>query len=361
MTDGREATPATTRTVVRLNHWYHPTMAATFAAAPGVELVTCALEDPPAATWNVFARAHAYQISSARDELPREWSATPELLARMPSLLCVSTAGAGYDTVDVAACTEAGVLAVNQAGSNARSVAEHTLGMMLDLAKRIAESDRRLRADARGFTREDLMGREISGRTLGLVGIGHVGRQVAKLAAAFEMEVLAVDPFLDAAEVARRGAVKVELGELLARSDCVSLHCPRDAGTLGMFDAAAFAAMKPGSVFITTARGGIHDEAALAAALQSGHLAGAGLDVWAVEPPPFDHPLLAMPNVVATHHTAGVTHDARETMHRWAAEQVIDVLAGKRPPRLLNPEAWPRFCERFAAITGRSAQVGAEG
>lgn len=340
-----------TKTVVRFDHWYHPDMAATFARTPNVELVTCRLADPPERSWRTFARAHAYQASAARDELPPEWHATAALIDRCPQLLCVSTAGSGYDTVDLAACTEAGVLAVNQAGANARSVAEHTFGLILSLAKRTGESDRRLRRE-RGFTREDLMGQELAGRTLGVVGIGHVGTRVARLAAAFEMTVLAVDPHLDAPEIARRGAAKVELDELLARADVVSLHCPRDASTLGLFDAAAFAAMKPGALFVTTARGGIHDERALAAALARGHLAGAGLDVWAVEPPPLDHPLLHLDNVVATHHTAGVSVEARAAAARWAAEQLVDVLAGKRPPRLLNPEAWPRFAERYAAITG---------
>ena len=340
-------------TVFRLDHWYHPSMAETFADRADVALVTRPKADPPAAHAEALARAHAYQISSTRDELPERWFATADLLARCPDLLCVSTSGAGFDTVSLEACTAAGVLAVNQAGANARSVAEHTIGMILALAKRMGESDRRLRRE-RGFTREDLMGHEIAGRTLGLVGIGHVGTAVARLAAAFEMRVLAVDPYLDGAEVARRGARKVDLDKLLARADVVSVHCPRDAVTVGMFDAAAFARMRPGALFVNTARGGIHDEAALVDALTGGHLAGAGLDVWDVEPPPLDHPLLGLDTVMATHHTAGVTHEARAAMGRWAALQVLDVFAGRRPPRLLNPQAWPRFAARYEAIIGRT-------
>jgi D-3-phosphoglycerate dehydrogenase len=197
-----------------------------------------------------------------------------------------------------------------------------------------------------GFAREDVMGHEIRGRTLGIVGIGNVGRRVALLAKAFAMQVLATDPLLPPEEIVARGAQPVAFDELLARSDFVSLHCPRDAGTLRLMNAEAFARMKKGAIFITTARGGIHDEAALLQALESGHLAGAGLDVWEREPPPLDHPLLARDDVFATFHTAGVTHEARRNVAGMAAEQLIGLWRGERPPRLVNPEALPAFEER---------------
>jgi D-3-phosphoglycerate dehydrogenase len=337
--------------VVRFDLWYHPVMAERFAEAGDIELLTLA-QDEDAAADSALAEALVYQITSAKDELEQRWFATPAVLERAPKLLAVSTTGAGYDTVDVEACTAAGVLVVNQAGANARAVAEHTLAMILDVAKRIGEGDRLLRSEARGYGREDIMGREIAGQTLGLVGLGHVGRRVARLAAAFEMDVLAVDPWLDAAEIAARGATKVELDELLERADVVSLHCPRDRTTLRMIDAAAFARMKPGAIFITTARGGIHDEAALLVALESGHLAGAGIDVWDTEPPPTGHLLLRRPNVLATYHTAGVTHQSRYAMAAWAADQVIQILNGAMPARLVNPEVLPAFRPRFEAIMG---------
>ena len=337
--------------VVRFNFWYHPVMAERFAREPDIELKTCELTGSDDAAWAALAEAHAYQISSAKDELPRQWFATSALLERCPKLLCVSTNGAGYDTVDVPACTQAGVLVVNQAGANAQSVAEHTIGFLLDVSRRLTECDRRLRRE-RGFSREDIMGREITGKVLGLVGIGQIGRRVARMAAAFDMTVLAVDPYLSAEEIAQRGAQSVTHDELLQRSDFVSMHCPRVPGTLNMFDAAAFAGMKQRAIFITTARGGIHDEAALLDALASGHLAGAGLDVWNVEPPPLDHPLLSLDNVVATYHTAGVTPEARATMGSYAADQIIDLFRGGHPPRMLNPEAWPLYAERFRSIMG---------
>ena len=163
------------------------------------------------------------------------------------------------------------------------------LGLMLAVLRRIAESDRRLRSDERGFSREDLMGRELRSRTLGLVGMSVIGSRTAALGRAFGMRVLGSDPGLDAQEMARRGAEAVSFDELLRQSDIVSLHCPRNAHTLGLMNSARFAAMKPGAIFISTARSGIHDEVALAHALESGHLAG-GAGRWDQEPPPPDAP-----------------------------------------------------------------------
>lgn len=339
----------TTAIVARFDFWYDPAMAERFAREPDIELRTMALAGPEADAWATLGAARGYQISAAKDELPRQFWAGEALLARCPDLLCVSSAGVGFDTVDVAACTRAGVLVVNQAGANAQAVAEHTLGLMLGLAKRIAESDRQLR-NTRGFSRESLMGSEIGDKTVGLVGIGDIGRKVAHFARAFGMRVIASDPLLDDAEIVRRGAEPVSLDTLLEQADYVSLHCPRNADTLGMIGAAQFARMKPGAFFISTARGGIHDEAALAAALAAGHLAGAGLDVWNVEPPPLDHPLLARPDVIATFHTAGVTHEARRNVALSAAEQVIAMLRGQRPPHLVNPEAWDAYLARWRRV-----------
>jgi D-3-phosphoglycerate dehydrogenase len=165
------------------------------------------------------------------------------------------------------------------------------------------------------------------------------------------MRVIGYDPYLDSAEMAKRGAELVSFDELLRTADIVSLHCPRDASTLGMMNANAFAAMRPGSIFVSTARGGIHHEAALYEALASGHLAGAGLDVWDQEPAPQGHPLLTLENVVATFHTAGVTHEARRRNATLAATQILELLAtGGRPERLVNPDVWPRARQRIEAV-----------
>ncbi|MGC3985122.1 MAG: hydroxyacid dehydrogenase [Pseudorhodoferax sp.] len=341
------------RRVVRFDFWLDPAFDRIVSAAPGIALRTCRREGADADAWDALASAQVLQTTAAKDELPRQWLVGEALLARCPQLLAVSTSGSGYDTVDVAACTQAGVLVLNQAGGNADSVAEMAIGLMLSVLRRIPASDRLLHGPARGFSREDLMGHELRGRTLGVVGVGEAGRRVAALGRAFGMQVLGVDPALDTAQMAARGAEAVALDELLRRADIVSLHCPRDAGTLGLMDASAFAAMRPGSIFVSTARGGIHDEAALHAALASGHLAGAGLDVWDQEPPPADHPLLQLPGVVATFHTAGVTHEARRNNATLAATQIVQLLSdGQRPARLVNPEVWPRASARIAAALG---------
>ncbi|MGE4241239.1 hydroxyacid dehydrogenase [Ramlibacter sp.] len=340
---------ATGKRVVRSDLWISPAFDERLARESDISLAVFPIEGNDPLGRDLLAAAHVYHISAAKDELPQQWFARAELLSRCPDLLCVSAGGAGYDTVDVAACTAAGVAVVNQAGGNAVSVAEHTLGFMLGVSRRMLEGDRRMRREI-GYTREDVMGREIRGKTVGLVGIGHIGTRVASLARAFGMEVIATDPFLSLDEIARRGAKAVSFDDLLAQSDFVSLHCPRDAGTLKLMNAKAFARMKKGAIFITTARGGIHDEAALVDALRSGHIAGAGIDVWDQEPPPLDHPLLAMDNVYATFHTAGVTHEARRNVAAIGAEQIVGLLRGERPPRLVNPEVWPAYEKRRARL-----------
>lgn len=337
--------------LVRFDFWLDPVFNERVAQAPDVQMHVCQFDAPDEANWSVVQKAHAYHVCAARDEVPPQWRVDDAFLARTPNLLCVSSSGAGYDPIDVEACNRHGVLVVNQSGCNADSVAEHTLGLLLSVRHRITESDRVMRAG--GYTtREDLMGREIMGLTLGLVGVGNIGRRVAELARPFGMRVLGHDPYVADDELRARGVDPVSLSDLLTASDVVSLHCPRSDETLKLFDAQRFAAMKPGAVFISTARGGIHDEVALAQALRSGHLSGAGLDVWGYEPPPPDHPLLSLPNVVGTFHTAGVTHEARHNAARIGAEQLIGVLAGQRPPRLVNPAQWPVFERRWHALFG---------
>ena len=300
----------------------------------------------------ILAAAHAYQVGAARDELARHFHVDRDLLRRAPNLLIVSSNGAGYDPVDVDACTAAGVLVVNQSGGNAHSVAEHALGMLLTLSKRIIEADRALRRDP-NVSRNALMGTEAQGKTIGIVGLGHVGRRIAELCnGLLGMKVLAYDPYLTASEMADRGGDKVELDELLRRADYVSINCPLTKDSRGMIGAREFALMQPHAYFITTARGFIHDEAALLEALRGKRIAGAGLDVWSKEPPPPDHPLLQLDNVLASPHTAGITREARMNMGKIAAEQILDALDGKHPPRIINPEVWPDYAKRFERTFG---------
>ncbi|MGF6432108.1 MULTISPECIES: hydroxyacid dehydrogenase [Bradyrhizobium] len=319
---------------------------------PDVRLDRLENETPEATFGPVLADAHAYQIGAARDELAPHFHAHAELLKRAPNLLIVSSNGAGFDPVDVDACTAAGVLVVNQSGGNANSVAEHALGMMLTLSKRIIQSDRRLRREA-NVNRNDLIGNELKEKTVGIVGLGNVGRRIAELCKGLlHMKVIAYDPYLTADEMAKRGGEKVELDDLLRRADFVSISCPLDKNSRGMIGARQFALMQPHAYFVTTARGFIHDEKALEEALRDKRIAGAGLDVWDKEPPPPDHPLLQFDNVLASPHTAGVTREARINMGRIAAEQILDALDGKRPPRIINPEVWPVYARRFEKAFG---------
>ncbi|MDI9330880.1 MAG: hydroxyacid dehydrogenase [Alphaproteobacteria bacterium] len=338
--------------VVRTSLWIDPIYDQLMKAEADIALSVMDIKGPETSAWALLERAHVYQIAATKDDLPRPYFAQQALIERCPELLIVSSNGAGFDTVDAQACTDAGILVVNQSGGNARSVAEHTFGLMLGLSRRMIECDRKMHR-SNPLTREEVMGHEITGKTLGLVGIGQVGRQVARIAAIFDMKVLACDPGVEPDEIRRRGAEPVSLDELLARSDVVSLHCPRDASTLRMMNAQRFAQMKRGAMFITTARGGIHDEAALTEALKSGHLSGAGLDVWDQEPPPAQHPLLALDNVYATFHTAGVTHEARRTVASMGASQLIEWKNTlQAPPRCANPQAWPAHLQRRKAVLG---------
>ena len=250
-------------------------------------------------------------------------------------------------------CTRAGVAVVNQAGGNKEGVAEHVMAMLLSLSKRLMLADHAMRRGG-DYDRREFMGDDVTGRTIGIVGLGNVGSRVAELCRGlFRMRVLAYDPYLTAETMAARGAEKIDvLEDMLRRADYVSINCPHTKETRGMIGARQYAVMQPHAYFITTARGGIHDEDALAEALRAKIIAGAGLDVWEDEPPPHDHPLLKFDNVLVSPHTAGITRQSRENIAKIAAEQLMGILDGRRPPRLLNPEVWPAYCERFERIMG---------
>lgn len=342
--------------LVHFARFPHPIGEQTLRAAAGIALRSLDFAQPRAELDAAFAAAHGYHVLP-RVELREPWFCDAALIARAPTLLAACSTGAGYDVIDVEACTAAGIIVCHQSGTNKEAVAEHALGMMLALSKKFAQADKALRRGG-GQDRFALTGRDIRGKTLGIVGLGQIGSRLAELCRGlFAMTVLACDPYLSAEEIARRGAAKAALEELLERSDFVSVHVPRTAETMGMFGAAQFARMKPSAFFIQTARGGIHDEAALAAALAEGRIAGAGLDVFLKEPPPPDHPLLAFDNVIASPHIAGITEEALHDMALGAAEQWIAIFRGEVPPRLVNPEAWPRYAARFREAFGFAPQA----
>ena len=218
--------------------------------------------------------------------------------------------------------------------------------------KRISAADRRLRAGWSGKRRE-FRGRDLFGKTVGIVGLGHIGTRVAEiLTSAFRCPVIAYDPFLTAQQAERRHATLVDFNDLCQRADIITIHTPLTPETHRLFDASAFAMMKPGAVFISAARGSIHDEQALADAIERGHIDGAGLDVWEREPPPPDHPLMQFPNVVTSPHIAGATEDSLERMAEYAASQLLILFDGKPPLRPVNPQILNRFYQRYADILG---------
>jgi D-3-phosphoglycerate dehydrogenase len=332
-----------------LSHVPHQSFLDTAAKEPALEVVRIPLDQPEADVIQALQGVDAYYCMASRDELPKQFHVQMALLAQLPDLLMVGSTGAGYDPVDPAACTAAGVLLVNQAGGNAEGVAEHAVGMMLALLKRMPEATAAMRA-GRAKDRAALMGRELRFRPVGLVGIGNVGTRVSEIVRlAFNCPVLACDPYLDAATIEARGARKVEMHELLAESDVISLHLPLTGKSRNLMNAESFAAMRKGAIFITTARGNIHHEPALHAALASGHLGGAGLDVWEQEPPNPTDPLLAMNNVIVTQHTAGVTHESRSNITRIAALAFADAAHGRLPPRIINADVLPAFRRRYEA------------
>jgi D-3-phosphoglycerate dehydrogenase len=326
------------------------------AQRPDVQLDRLENDSPADLVTPILTQAHVYQIGASRQVIAPHFQVTDTLLTKTPNLVAVSSNGAGYDTVDVDACTAQGIAVVNQSGGNREAVAEHALAMMLTLSKRIIEADRHLRS-GKAHERNAFTGRELLNKTVGVLGIGNVGGRLAELCRGlFNMRVLAYDPYMTAEQVKARGGEKVELDELLAQSDFVSVHCPLTKTSRKMMGAAQFARMRPEAYFVTTARGFIHDETALADALDKKLIAGAGLDVWEDEPPPSEHPLMRFDNVLVSPHTAGGTVEARENMSRFAAEQVLEILDGKKPPRLVNPEVWPAYRERFARIMGVSPE-----
>ncbi|HEV2508440.1 hydroxyacid dehydrogenase [Bosea sp. (in: a-proteobacteria)] len=342
---------ANIKRVAFFERWLDPVAEQMLAGSPDIELSRLSFDDPVEASRAVLRRMHGYQVST-RGDLRGPWLADAALIEACPNLLAVQSTGAGFDVIDLEACTRAGIAVCNQAGSNKEAVAEHTLGLMLALSKRIAVSDKGLRTAA-GVDRYAQIGNDIHGTTIGLVGIGHIGRRVAEICSKlFGMQVLACDPYLSGEEVAERGARKVELAELLRESDFVSVHCPRSTETYGMMNRAAFERMKRGAYFICTARGGIVVEDDLAEVIREGVIAGAGIDVFLKEPPPHDHPLLQFDNVIATPHIAGMTHEALREMAASAARQWVALLSGEVPPHLANPEVWPRFADRFESQLG---------
>jgi len=260
---------------------------------------------------------------------------TAELFDLAPRLRVVARTGVGYDLIDVPAATARGVAVSITPDTNQESVAEQTFALILALARRVVHNDRVIHSG--GWDRALVSA--VRGKTLGLVGMGRIGKAVAVRAAAFRMRLVARDDRLDPAFDAQFGIERVDLLTLLARADYVSLHLPLSANVQGMVDRQFLAQMKPGSYLINTARGGLVVEADLAEALRSGHLAGAGLDVLRHEPPRADCPLLGLPNVVLSPHIAGTDVDSMAAMAEMAARTIVDLYQNHWPGEcVVNPQ-----------------------
>ncbi len=291
-----------------------------------------------------------------------------ELLALgAPRLSVVGVASVGIDRIDVEAATRAGVMVVNAPTGNTIAAAEHTMALMLALLRRVPDAHASVRSGE--WERPRFTGSELRGRTLGIIGLGKIGRAVARRAAGFEMRVIASDPYLSEEQAAEAGAKLVGMAELLHRSDVITVHTPLSKQTRNLIGTAQLDATKPGAFVLNVARGGIVDERALAAALASGHLAGAAVDVFSAEPMAADNPLRGAPNLVLTPHLGASTSEAQDRVGLEMAEQVIMALGGVTPPYAVNapavaPETAPRLrpyveLGRRLAILARQLAPGA--
>ena len=261
--------------------------------------------------------------------------ADKELLAAASSLRAIARAGVGVDNVDLAAASQRGVVVMNTPGGNTISTAEYTFGLMLALARNIPQGHQSLAA--RRWDRKAFGGIELRGKTLGIIGLGRIGQAIATRAQAFDMQVVAHDPYLPPAVAESLDAPLLSLDEVYARADFLTLHALITDETRGMINTGSIAKMKDGVRIINAARGALIKDHDLAEALQSGKVAGAALDVYTQEPPPADNPLLGLPTVVHTPHLAASTADAQITVAQEAAQLVLDFLLDGKAANVCNP------------------------
>jgi glyoxylate reductase len=265
---------------------------------------------------------------------------TEELLRAAPSLRIAANVAVGFDNIDVAACTARGVVATNTPGVLDETTADFAWTLMMAVARRLGEGEALARSGIwQGWSLDQLVGTDVWGKTLGIVGFGRIGRAMARRASGFQMKVIYTDAVRapEAVEKELKAEFR-DMNALLAESDFVSVHVPLLPETRGLFDAPKFYRMKPTAFLINTSRGPVVDEAALVAALEAEKIAGAGLDVYENEP--FIHSGLKRANVVLAPHLASASRETRTKMACMAAQNVVALFAGQRPANMLNPEAW---------------------
>jgi D-3-phosphoglycerate dehydrogenase len=305
---------------------------------PRFPLDTAAIEAAGGVTRFVACRTDAERleaVAGARLLVAAHIKITEDLYRAGPQLAGIIRTGIGLDTVDIPAATRHGVCIAHVPDFCYDEVADSAWALLLAVARKLPEAGRRVRSGE--WVPSNLLPvYSLRGRTLGLVAFGHIARKVAERGRAFGLRLVAFDPYVDEAAMAREGVEKATFEDLLGRSDIVSLHTPLTPETRGLMNAAAFARMKPGAILINTSRGPVVDEAALIDALRTGRLAGAGLDVLAVEPPAPDNPLFAMENVVVTPHSSSTTVEALEDLTRKVNMQIVQMLRGEWPTYLAN-------------------------
>jgi len=263
-----------------------------------------------------------------------------ELLRAAPKLRIAANVAVGFDNIDLPACTKRGVIATNTPGVLDVTTADFAWTLMMAVARRIGEGEALARSGTwKGWDLDQLVGADVWGKTLGVVGFGRIGRAMARRALGFQMKVLYTDAIRAPLDIENEAKAEYrDLNSLLADSDFVSVHVPLTSDTRGLFDVARFSKMKPTAFLINTSRGPVVDEAALVYALESKKLAGAALDVYEQEP--FIHAGLKRPNVVLAPHIASASLETRTKMAVIAAENVVTFFKGKKPANMLNPEAW---------------------
>jgi D-3-phosphoglycerate dehydrogenase len=259
------------------------------------------------------------------------------VIGQLPKCRCIVRLGIGYDSVDVAAATEQGILVCNVPTYCVDDVADHALALLMDGVRHVARQDRWIRAGKWDRTGAK-PARRLRGCTMGFVAFGRTARALAERVSGFRMTLLAFDPYIDGETAARYGVQKVELDELLRRADCISVHAPLSDSTRHLLSDREFGLMKNGVFIVNTSRGPVVDETALVRALRSGKIWGAGLDVFEKEPPPLDSPLRQFEQVTFTPHVSANSEDSRADLYRIGCEIAIEVCAGRWPPAVVNPD-----------------------
>ena len=307
-----------------------PLFPVTLAMLP--EAVNVVLADPDLAS--PLDNATAAQVIIASSRVEYDGAAMDGL----PDLAMIARTGIGVDNVNLADATQRGIVVTNTPDGPTESTAEHTVAMLLGLAKSLKHGNINLAAGQFGPRTSPLIGTEVMNKTLGLVGLGRIGRRVAEICRlGLNMTVIGYDPFVSEEHAAQLGVALVDLDSVIADADFLSLHVPATPETVGLMNADRIAQMKDGAYLLNMARGPLIDEEALLNALDSGKLAGAGLDVFASEPPPVNSRLRDHPSIIATPHIASLTMDGRLRMERMAVERILAFFSGERPADVVNP------------------------